>query len=328
MPDEPRGKDFWDKLDILVKGFLGVLVTGIITGFGFYLNSQQSAINAENSKIAEENRQARTLVQLVNSRETAMVQLRSEMFKSLLDKYLTGEDLDSKIAVLEMIGLNFRDAIQIKPLFEHLDHRLAWPGNAVADKTIAGKTIAGDMAAGNTADFETASGRAAETSPSEVSSGKVDTAPRTKLRNAAGRVIKDQLDQIRMTEDGAVCEMTLLKHEDAQLVPCLGNLKLRLSEVGDRGIRVWPVSSSANFRIEGRLAKDGFFVSYFDMPMVDFTSMDFGFGNIRYSVVLREASEAAGSATIAVAILPATALTKQNAYLFDELVAKKIGMIE
>ena len=46
MSDEPRGKDFWDKLDIVVKGFLGVVVTGIVTAFGFYLNSQQNAINA------------------------------------------------------------------------------------------------------------------------------------------------------------------------------------------------------------------------------------------------------------------------------------------
>lgn len=309
MTDEARGKDFWDKLEILVKGFLGVLVTGIITGFGFYLNNQQSVLNAENSKIEEENRQARTLVQLVNSRETAMVQLRSEMFKSLLDKYLTGEDVESKIAVLEMIGLNFRDAIQIKPLFEHLDHQLARSPDTVAAQAVAGNTAA------ETANFETAS-------------GTQDFAPRAKLRNAAGRVIKDQLDQVRMTEDGAVCEMTLLVSEDAQPVPCLGNLKLRLSQVGDRGIRITPESDSANFRITPRVAKDGFVVSYFDMPMVDFTSMDLGFGKIRYSVVLREASASDGTATIAVAVLPATALTKQNAYLFDELVAKKIGMIE
>ena len=310
MTDEPRRKDFWDKLDIVVKGFLGVVVTGIVTAFGFYLNHQQNAINVENSKIEEDNRQARTLVQLVNSRETAMVQLRSEMFKSLLDKYLTGEDLESKIAVLEMIGLNFRDAIQIKPLFEHLDQQLPRsPDNHAAKK------IAGRGTAETSAHFETASGATAP-------------APRTKLRNAAGRVIKDQLDQVRMTEDGAVCEMTLIEREDATLVPCLANLKLLLSEVNDRGIRIRPESGSANFHMEARLTKEGFFVSYFDMPMVDFTSMDFGFGKIRYSVVLREASVKDGSATIAVAVLPATALTKQNAYLFDELVAKKIGMIE
>jgi hypothetical protein len=122
--------------------------------------------------------------------------------------------------------------------------------------------------------------------------------------------------------------MTLVEREDARPVPCLGNLKLRLNEVGDHGVRISPETDSDNVRIEARLAKEGFFVSYFDMPMVDFTSMDFGFGRIRYSVVLREASTADGSATIAVAVLPTTALTKQNAYLFDELVAKKIGMIE
>jgi hypothetical protein len=232
------------------------------------------------------------------------------MFKSLLDKYLTGEDLESKIAVLEMFGLNFRDAIQIKPLFEHLDHQIARSGNAMAGKTVAG--IGKDE---TKADFE-------------IASGTAGMAPRAKLRNAAGRVIKDQLDQVRMTEDGAVCEMTLVEREDARPVPCLGNLKLRLNEVGDRGVRISPETDSDNVRIEAQLAKEGFFVSYFDMPMVDFTSMDFGFGRIRYSVVLREASTADGSATIAVAVLPTTALTKQNAYLFDDLVAKKIGMIE
>lgn len=310
MSDERPAKDFWDKLDILVKGFLGVLVTAIITGFGFYLNHQQSALNAENSKIEEENRQARTLVQLVNSRETAMVQLRSEMFNSLLDKYLTGDDLESKIAVLEMIGLNFRDAIQIKPLFEHLDHQLAR-----SQDFGAADLVSGDAALESASNFNTAAGGS-------------ESAARGKLRDAAGRVIKDQLDQVRMTDDGAVCEMTLFDGDNAQPVPCLGNLKLRLSGVDDRGIRIWPESDSANLRIDNRVATEGFFVSYFDMPMVDFTSMDFGYGKIRYSVVLREASVIDGYATIAVAVLPATALAKQNAYLFDELVAKKIGMIK
>lgn len=282
-----------------MKGFLGVVVTGVVTAFGFYMNSQQNAINLKNSQIEEENRQARTLVELVNSRETAMVQLRSQMFNSLLDKYLTGEDLESKIAVLEMIGLNFRDAIQIKPLFVHLDQTLIRSRNA--------------------AEFETASGPG-------------DAAPRVKLRSAAGRVIKDQLDQVRMTEDGAVCEMTLTEGADAEPVPCLFNLKLQLSKVEDAAVKIRPESNSANFRVDDRLSRDGFAVTYFDMPMVDFTSMDFGVGKIRYAVVLLKATEksstTAGSATLAVAVLPATALTKQNAYLFDELVAKKIGMID
>jgi hypothetical protein len=60
----------------------------------------------------------------MNSRETANANLRSQMFKTLLENYFDQKDVASQIVVLEMIGLNFRDSIQVKPMFERLSLRL------------------------------------------------------------------------------------------------------------------------------------------------------------------------------------------------------------
>jgi len=308
-PDEPRGKDAWDKFNIIAKGFLAIMIPGLIAGFGIYLESQQR-------EIGERNRQAQAIVELVNSREHAMVNLRSEMFNSLLDKYLTGQDFESKIAVLEMIGLNFRDAIQIKPLFEHLDHQLSR-----TEKTMSGGAmIQGDV------DFQSAPGHERDSLLVGVRLESGGPTPRDKLRRAAGRVIKDQLDQIREADSGSVCEMTLVRGEEAKRVECFPYLKLGLVAVTDSGIRVRPESTLENLPIDGRLAKNGFLVNYFDMPMIDYTFMDTVTDKIRYSIVLREASVDDASATIALAVLPATAVTKQNPYLFDELVGEFTGL--
>ena len=119
-----RKKDLWDILDVFAKSVLAIAVTG---GIGFYsIHVDQRLANDEKrrAEIAENSRRAQTVIQLVNARESANANLRSQMFSTLLDHYFKADDLDAQIAFLQLIGLNFRDAIQIKPMFERLGRQL------------------------------------------------------------------------------------------------------------------------------------------------------------------------------------------------------------
>lgn len=119
-----RKKDIWDILDVFAKTILAIAVTGGIGFYGIHVDQRLANEEKRRSAIAEENRRAQTVIQLVNAREAANATLRSQMFGTLLNHYFKADDLDTQIAFLQLIGLNFRDSIQIKPMFERLGRQL------------------------------------------------------------------------------------------------------------------------------------------------------------------------------------------------------------
>lgn len=107
-------KDIWGKLDVIFKGFAGVLIPFAIAFYGFQSNKTQA-------RIAEVNKQAQVLVETMNQRETSASSLRAQMFSTLMQHYFKVVDEKSQLVLLELIGLNFQDHLHMKPLFEHLD---------------------------------------------------------------------------------------------------------------------------------------------------------------------------------------------------------------
>lgn len=97
--------------------FVGILVTGGIQWYG--IRNQEA--DRERSESAQ---QAQVAIQLANAREKALSDLRAQMFNALLQNYFKQADERERIAILELIGLNFRDAVQIKPMFRLLDAEL------------------------------------------------------------------------------------------------------------------------------------------------------------------------------------------------------------
>jgi regulator of replication initiation timing len=273
MTDERRPKDIWDKIDVIAKGILAVTVPAVIAFYSITLEQNRA-------KAEEADRQARTIVQLANARETETANLRSKMFETLLQHYFEKQDDETRIVVLELIGLNFRDAIQIKPLFERLDRELTHkPVNA-----------------------------------------------REMLRDASHRIIQDQLEQVRMSKDGHVCYVELTGKERKN-PDCMPILSIALNSVGEDVISI--NTNTKNGKLlngDESQAGDSFKVSYFDMPMVDFSTIEDI--SLRYSVVLLKADPTSSKATIAIAVLPTAAISKQSSYAFDELLNNYVRSVD
>jgi hypothetical protein len=110
-------RDIWGKLDVIFKGFAGVLIPFAIGFYGVQSNKTQT-------KIAEESKQAQVLIETMNQRETSASSLRAQMFSTLMQHYFKEKDEKRQHVLLELIGLNFQDHLHLKPLFEHLDAEL------------------------------------------------------------------------------------------------------------------------------------------------------------------------------------------------------------
>ena len=201
------------KRNTLVTGLIGTLVTVLIpTSFAFYQWTSGKAAT-ERVRITEKQRAAQkswerkqeTMIQLINAREAADTDLRARMFNSLLQHYFKQRDYRTQIAILELIGLNFRDSVQIKPMFEMLDADLKalMPHR---DKSIC---TAGLAKEDKLKRFEENSHIDAPPVGASIYTGRQASGLkgldelRSMLRKAAQEIIRDQLDQIRQAEQGA-----------------------------------------------------------------------------------------------------------------------------
>ena len=322
MPGEPSKKDIWDKIDIVAKGILAIVVSA---GLAYYTSvvqednrqaqfqiqrqdqnfrfDQQEKNRRAQFESQQEDRKAETLIRLVSSREASDSSLRSRMFDTLLKSFLNENETQSQIVALQMIGLNFRDTLQIKPMFEHIDRQL--------DEEF-------------TKDCN---------NPENV-------ALKRRLHSAARTIIKDQLLQIELSEEGYVCQISLDYGAQAKRIDsdCVLNLAFELvdpdpahppscsDQVLPDTVRVqafeknfdkakkYPDDESKHWVRQGR----PFNVSYFDMPMVDYTRL----GGARYSLVLLDINDR--GAELALALLPPDDFSSRNAYLFDQLLSQYI----
>lgn len=118
IPEEAQ-KDKWDKLDILMKpigGLVTALTIALISYFGsVYLNNRQNN-EAKN----------RLYTELMSSREQSETALRKDMFNSILSTILknTGT-LDENILQLELLAYNFHESLNLMPLFDYLNRKIA-----------------------------------------------------------------------------------------------------------------------------------------------------------------------------------------------------------
>lgn len=84
----------------------------------------RQAAEAERTKV-EQNFKLYT--EMLGKREQEDTQVRSQLFDKLLGTYLDpkSKDLDARLVALELLALNFHDALNLSPLFWELDRRLA-----------------------------------------------------------------------------------------------------------------------------------------------------------------------------------------------------------
>src|SRR5439155_21246714 len=112
-------KDFWDKVDIVLRPINGILTALAVALLGYYTSSilRQSELRQTNERVYTE---------LMSSRELAESGLRKDMFLSIIQTFLRSDtaDLEAKMLNLEMLAYNFHESLNLKPLFAHMDRQL------------------------------------------------------------------------------------------------------------------------------------------------------------------------------------------------------------
>lgn len=251
---------------ILISGLATVLLT--IYAKWSDSRAQQRAAIAE---------QARVSVELVNAREKASTELRAKMFEALLQNYFKEAHEREQITILTMIALNFRDAVQIRPMLELLNFRILQNSN--------------------------------ESERAQL---------QNELRRAARLVIKDQLEQIRLSKDGAVSFETI-SAGGAVPIKCPPNTSLKLVGIKDE----FTITLQATQQ-DGSPPDKPFDVTFLDMPMVDYKTVrsKLGVASWRFALVLQDVSADKKTADIAIACLPVSQVGAERRYAFDELLEK------
>jgi hypothetical protein len=113
--EEKKEKDFWDKVDIVLRPLNGLLTALAVAILGYYTSS---VVRQQETRDSNE----RVYTQLMSSREQADSSLRKDMFLSIIQIFQRPEQvgLEAKMLNLEMLAYNFHDSLNLKPIFAHL----------------------------------------------------------------------------------------------------------------------------------------------------------------------------------------------------------------
>ena len=113
-------KDFWDKVDVVLRPLNGLLTALAVALLGYYTSN---IVRQQETRDSNE----RVYTQLMSSREQAESALRKDMFLSIIQIFQRPEQtgLETKMLNLEMLAYNFHDSLNLKPLFAYIDHEIA-----------------------------------------------------------------------------------------------------------------------------------------------------------------------------------------------------------
>ncbi len=111
-----KGKDAWEKWDIILKPLGGLLTALAVASVGFFGSQYLDRRQTTETNI-------RLYAELMSNREKADSDLRKEMFNSIITAFLEpkSRNLDEEILALELLAYNFHDVIDLGPLFKHVD---------------------------------------------------------------------------------------------------------------------------------------------------------------------------------------------------------------
>lgn len=283
-------KDRWDKLDVLLRP-LGGLLTALSVALVGFLGSQY----LDRRQAGETN--TRLYAELMSSRERADSDLRKEMFNLIISTFLHSppgqqRDEEDEILALELLAYNFHDAIDIGPLFKHvegkIEHgpqtqrnilrtRLEKVAREVADKQLAALEDGGKIVS---ADVSLEAIRASSgTEPIQLIFEPL------RLGNAGS----DEPNRYFTVE---ILEADEAKHE------VIARLEVYLPD-------------------ESRAEVDlNFAVSFFDFPMIDNTRLS---GGQRVSVTLRR-WQRQGTVKMSLAYFPASRASLKEKPYYDEII--------
>ncbi len=120
-------RDRWDKAEVVFRALGSVLTPLAIASLGYFGNRYLQD---------NQEREARNRLQteLMSKREESESTLRKDMFKSILDSFLTpgASSTVDKMLKLELLTYNFYESFNLKPVFSHFNENLMHRANALA----------------------------------------------------------------------------------------------------------------------------------------------------------------------------------------------------
>src|SRR5262245_52421256 len=117
--ERKREKDYWDKVDIVLRPLNGLLTALAVALLGYYTSN---IVRQQETRDSNE----RIYTQLMSSREQAESGLRKDMSLSIMDVFLRPEpsSMEAKMLNMEMLAYNFHESLNLKPLFNHLERQI------------------------------------------------------------------------------------------------------------------------------------------------------------------------------------------------------------
>jgi hypothetical protein len=106
------------------------LLPVLIALIGYFFTSWQKARDDTETNV-------RLYTQLVSQREQSDSQLRTEMFKAVIEKFLSGGktgDVRDMVLKLELLAYNFHESLDLGPLFKEVVRTVELPGVASTDE--------------------------------------------------------------------------------------------------------------------------------------------------------------------------------------------------
>jgi hypothetical protein len=272
----------WEKADVLFKGLLPVVVA-LVGYFGTsYLDSRQRQ---------ESMRQFYT--ELLTKREQADSELRKEMFKYIIDKYLgnTQGDLEKEILGLELLAYNFHESLELAPLFKIVYRKALESRPARADLVARLETLSGEIVDRQVASLAEADHRWSGTIDFQEmkKTGYASVLDRQPLPQPADAPKNAQPRPLNLT-----LEALAVDHKTRAV-------KVRLQVVAPDSVE--------------RLADISFWVSHFDFPMLDNTRLP---NRQRVAVVLT--NFAAETADLRAVYFPESRASLKEKPYFDDLI--------
>ena len=117
---ENKPKDFWDKVDVILRPLNGLFTALAVALLGYYTSNilRQRETRETNERV---------YTQLMSSREQAESALRKDMFVSIIQSFLRPQSasLEDRMLNLELLAYNFHESLNLKPLFVHLNKQIA-----------------------------------------------------------------------------------------------------------------------------------------------------------------------------------------------------------
>jgi hypothetical protein len=130
MSEEPKKRDFWEKVGVVLQSSGGLLTAVSVAIIGLigsnYLKDRELREASERERTQIEETNTRIYTELMSRREEAESALRKDMFVSIIQTFLRpgSTSLDERVLNLELLSYNFHESLNLKPLFSYLEKQI------------------------------------------------------------------------------------------------------------------------------------------------------------------------------------------------------------